>query len=73
MPDTRHAPDPLTLFPPTRAEAEARLAAFVPKAGGDYARFRNFDLPEEGHPHVSRLSPYIRHRILTEREVLHAA
>ena len=56
--------------PPTREEALRRLSAFVPRAGRDYAARRNFDLP--GHPHVSVLSPYIRHRLVTEEEVLRA-
>jgi deoxyribodipyrimidine photo-lyase len=56
--------------PPTREEALRRLSAFVPKAGRDYAARRNFDLL--GHPHVSVLSPYIRHRLVTEEEVLRA-
>jgi deoxyribodipyrimidine photo-lyase len=56
--------------PPTREEALRRLSAFVPKAGRDYAAKRNNDLP--GHPHVSVLSPYIRHRLVTEEEVLRA-
>ena len=56
--------------PPTREEALRRLSAFVPKAGRDYAARRNFDLP--GHPHVSVLSPYIRHRLVSEEEVLRA-
>lgn len=56
--------------PPTRAEGLRRLAAFLPHAGKDYARKRNYDLP--GHPHVSVLSPYIRHRLITEEEVLAA-
>ncbi|MEM9974431.1 MAG: FAD-binding domain-containing protein [Pseudomonadota bacterium] len=56
--------------PPTRAEALARLSDFVPRAGRDYAGKRNHDLP--GHPHVSVLSPYIRHRLVTEEEVLQA-
>jgi len=56
--------------PPTREEALRRLSAFVPKAGRDYAARRNFDLP--GHPHVSVLSPHIRHRLVTEEEVLRA-
>ena len=56
--------------PPTREEALRRLSAFVPKAGRDYASKRNYDLP--GHPHVSVLSPYIRHRLVTEEEVLRA-
>ncbi len=55
-------------FPPTRAEGLERLAAFAPRAGRDYAALRNYDLP--GHPHVSALSPYIRHRLVTEEEVL---
>jgi deoxyribodipyrimidine photo-lyase len=60
---------PLTL-PPSRTAGLERLAAFVPRAGRDYAALRNYDLP--GHPHVSGLSPYIRHRLVTEEEVLAA-
>ncbi|MBU9699515.1 DNA photolyase [Rhodobacteraceae bacterium HSP-20] len=60
---------PLPL-PATRAAALARLAAFLPRAGLPYAARRNEDLP--GHPHVSGLSPYIRHRLLTEAEVIDA-
>ena len=55
---------------PARDEGLRRLAAFVPLAGRDYAARRNYDLP--GHPHVSVLSPYLRHRLLTEEEVLAA-
>ncbi len=62
---------PLDL-PPTRAAGLARLAAFVPVAGRDYAAMRNHDRGHEGHPHVSVLSPYIRHRMVTEKEVLRA-
>ena len=54
-------------FVPSRAAALERLDAFVPRAGRDYATRRNHDLP--GHPHVSSLSPYLRHRVLTEAEV----
>ncbi|NSX55557.1 FAD-binding domain-containing protein [Parasulfitobacter algicola] len=57
-------------FPPTRTAALQALSAFVPKAGKDYASGRNYDLA--GHPHVSTLSPYIRHRLITEQEVLQA-
>jgi len=56
--------------PPTRDAALERLDAFVPKAGRAYAINRNHDLP--GHPHVSGLSPYIRHRLISEEEVLQA-
>ncbi|GAB5445538.1 FAD-binding domain-containing protein [Gymnodinialimonas sp.] len=57
---------------PTRTEALSRLARFVPAAGRDYAAKRNYDLPDQGHPHVSQLSAYLRHRLLTEQEVLQA-
>jgi deoxyribodipyrimidine photo-lyase len=62
-------PTPPT-FPPTRAAGLERLAAFLPRAGRDYAALRNYDLP--GHPHVSGLAPYVRHRLVTEDEVLAA-
>ena len=39
--------------------------------GRAYASERNYDRP--GHEDVSRLSPYLRHRIVTEEEVLQAA
>lgn len=55
-------------FPPLRAARLERLFACLPRAGRDYADLRNHDLP--GHPHVSRLSPYLRHRIVTEEDIL---
>lgn len=59
-------------FPPTRTDALDRLKDFVPRAGRAYAARRNFDLGPQGHPHVSALSPWLRHRALTEEEVLGA-
>ncbi|HLQ20266.1 MAG TPA: FAD-binding domain-containing protein [Tabrizicola sp.] len=58
------------MFTPTRAAGLARLTDFLPRAGRDYAALRNFDLP--GHPHVSTLSPWLRHRLVTEAEVIDA-
>jgi len=58
--------------PATRTEALRHLQRFVPRAGRDYSARRNFDLPAQGHPHVSQLSPYLRHRLITEDEVLAA-
>ncbi|MFN3577373.1 MAG: FAD-binding domain-containing protein [Tabrizicola sp.] len=58
------------MFTPTRAAGLARLADFLPRAGRDYAALRNLDLP--GHPHVSTLSPWLRHRLVTEEEVIDA-
>jgi deoxyribodipyrimidine photo-lyase len=55
--------------PATRAEALAQLAEFVPKAPV-YARDRNHVRP--GHLGVSRLSPAIRHRLISEDEVASA-
>ena len=55
-------------FPPARDAALARMAEFLPRAGRAYAGRRNHDLP--GHRDVSRLSPYVRHRVLTEEELL---
>ena len=60
----------MPMFTPTRAAGLARLADFAPRAGADYARRRNFDLP--GHQGVSRLSPWLRHRLVTEEEVIAA-
>ena len=69
MPDTSQMPA-RPGFVPTRAAGLEALRDFVPHAGKDYQTKRNFDLP--GHPHVSQLSPYIRHRLVTEAEVLEA-
>jgi deoxyribodipyrimidine photo-lyase len=44
----------------------------VPLAGREYQRQRNFDLGPGRHNSVSQLSAYIRHRILSEEEVLRA-
>jgi len=57
---------------PTRDEALRRLAAFVPHAGREYAAKRNFDLGPGHHENVSRLSPYVRARLVTEPEILRA-
>ena len=57
------------MFTPTYTAALARLNAFVPRAGRDYASKRNYD----DITHVSALSPYLRHRIIAEDDVLRAA
>ncbi|MFM7333591.1 MAG: FAD-binding domain-containing protein [Tabrizicola sp.] len=58
------------MFIPNRAAGLDRLTDFLPRAGRDYAVLRNLDLP--GHPHVSVLSPWLRHRLVTEAEVIDA-
>ncbi len=62
----------MTRWPPTRAEALRRLEAFLPGAGRAYARERNFDRGPGAHTAVSTLSPWIRHRLLLEQEVIAA-
>ena len=56
---------------PTRAAGLDALHAFVPHAGADYRRDRNHDLGPS-RTNVSGLSPYIRHRMVTEQEVVDA-
>jgi hypothetical protein len=65
-------PDPLDLFPPRREAALERLADFVPRSGRKYAATRNTDPGPGLRENVSMLSPYIRHRVVTEREVVEA-
>jgi deoxyribodipyrimidine photo-lyase len=60
-------------FPATRAEALSRLAAFTPRMGAAYAEHRNADRGPGRHEAVSRLSPALRHRLVTEAEVVGAA
>jgi deoxyribodipyrimidine photo-lyase len=59
-------------WPATRAEGLARLERFVPRAGMDYSQHRNYDLGPENRDNVSLLSPYLRHRLITEAEVVDA-
>jgi len=54
-------------FPATRHDALARLDAFSAQVRR-YAGTRNFLTP--GYPNVSRLSAAIRHRLITEEEVI---
>ena len=57
-------------FPPSRAMALDRLAQFVPAAGRLYNAGRNTDPGPDRPGAVSRLSPYLRHRLITEHEVV---
>ena len=43
---------------------------FVPLAGRDYAARRNYDLGPSQRLNVSMLSPWVRHRLLSEQEVV---
>ncbi|OYX58805.1 MAG: hypothetical protein B7Y93_01030 [Micrococcales bacterium 32-70-13] len=56
----------------TRDAGLARLADFVPRAGRAYAAERNTDRGPQDRSNVSTLSPWVRHRLVTEREVVEA-
>ena len=60
------------LFPATRSDALSRLAQFVPHAGCAYAAGRNTDPGPDQQAAVSKLSPYVRYRLITEREIVAA-
>ena len=51
---------------------QARLADYLPRAGRAYAAGRNFDLGPGEHSKVSGLSPWLRHRLVLETDVLDA-
>ena len=60
----------VSAFPPTRRAALDRLAAFVPSAGRHYTNGRNSDPGPDAAGAVSRLSPYVRYRLVTEQEIV---
>lgn len=60
------------IWEPTRAAGLARLKAFLPHAGGAYARARNTDLGPQDRSNISALSPWLARRIITEEEVVKA-
>jgi deoxyribodipyrimidine photo-lyase len=57
-------------FPATRAAALARLAGFAPRMGARYAAGRNSDPGPGRRADVSLLSPAVRHRLVTEGELV---
>jgi deoxyribodipyrimidine photo-lyase len=57
-------------FPASRLSALDRLIQFVPKAGVQYASGRNTDSGPGQPAAVSRLSPYLRYRLITEQETI---
>ena len=62
----------MTAFEPTRVAAQAALDRFLPHAGRQYAEQRSFDFGPDRRDNISVLSPYIRHRIISEQEVVAA-
>ena len=60
----------MPIWIPTRADALARLKDFLPRAGTHYAAGRNFDFGPDNRDNVSGLSPYVRHRLIREDEIV---
>ncbi|MEO0544276.1 MAG: FAD-binding domain-containing protein [Pseudomonadota bacterium] len=56
-------------FTPTRKAGLERLKTFIPSVGAKYRNERNFDYGPNDRSNVSALSPWIRHRLITEEEV----
>lgn len=56
----------------TRDAGLRRLQEFAQRAGPLYAKSRNFDFGPERRGNVSMLSPWLRHRLVLEQEVLKA-
>ena len=57
---------------PSRAAGLRRLYAFSGSAGRRYAKSRNFDFGPDRRNNVSMLSPFVRHRLVLESELLDA-
>ena len=57
-------------FIPTREAGLKRLKEFAPLAGETYSNERNFDFSSTKKNSASALSPWIKHRLITEEEVL---
>jgi deoxyribodipyrimidine photo-lyase len=58
---------------PDRTAALQRLKDVLPKLGREYASARNYDRSGQGHSSVSALSPWVRHGLISEAEILQAA
>ena len=57
-------------FPPSRNAALSSLAQFAARGAHTYASGRNTDAGPDQPSAVSRLSPYVRRRIITEHEIV---
>jgi len=60
----------IKMYLPSKDSARNALSEFIPKAGREYSTGRNYDLGPDAESTVSKLSPYMRTRLLPEWEVL---
>ncbi len=58
---------------PSRRAGLERLAFFAPRMGRAYAASRNYDHGPQDRSNVSMLSAHVRHRLVTERELVETA
>ena len=58
---------------PTRAEGLLGLQRFCQNGMNSYGQNRNYDYGSEDRSNVSLLSPWIRHRLISEPEILSIA
>lgn len=63
---------PESAYLPARAAAEQRLSDWLAGGASDYGKRRNFDFGPSDRSNVSGLSPYVRHRLILESEILAA-
>jgi len=59
-----------SIFPSSRNIALEKLAQFAPRAGHLYTSGRNIDSGPDQLGAVSKLSPYVRRRLITESEIV---
>jgi deoxyribodipyrimidine photo-lyase len=69
FPEAKHQSEAVT-FEPTRKGGIARLKKFITRTGAHYAGQRNYDYGPTNRSSVSALSPWIKHRLITQEEVL---
>ena len=69
FPEAKHQSETVT-FEPTRQAGIARLKKFITRTGAHYASQRNYDYGPKNRNSVSALSPWIKHRLITQEEVL---
>lgn len=60
----------MPLFIPTRQAGEKIAEKFIPKMGSVYSNRRNYDRGSGQHRDVSMLSPFIRHRLVLEQDII---
>jgi deoxyribodipyrimidine photo-lyase len=69
FPEAKDQPETIT-FEPTRQAGIARLNKFITRTGAHYSSQRNYDYGPSNRSSVSALSPWIKHRLITQEEVL---